>query len=153
AAINCLILSFSVAASRQYHLRRYKEGNWLLRPAMAVVADFKKMFWKFRRRVYRGIRSTALMLTVLGVCYGVYTLNKRHTAEDPVPVEQRKDILIPGIFSSQNADGLTPIHEAVQRMQRSDVPFGIVSYYVPWGDEPQCALPADLLDSVYQIGA
>ena len=63
------------------------------------------------------------MLTVLGVCYGVYTLNKKQTVKDPLPVEQRKDILIPGIFSSHNADGLTPAHEAVQLMQRSDVPW------------------------------
>ena len=155
AAVNCLILSFTVAASQQFRFRRFKEGNWLLRPVMAVIAEFKKTFWKLRRQVYRGIRSTALMLAVLGVCYTVYRINTITTVESELLVESLlgRTELVPGFFSSPQVDGLTRMAQVREFSAQSGIPLGIVSYYIPWGDEIQCDLPVRLLDSVYRIGA
>src|SRR5690606_29611959 len=154
AALNCLILSFSVAASRQFKLRRYKEGNRLLKPAMARITEFKKLFWQFRRRVYRGIRSTALMLAILVVCYNIYRMNTERK-KDIVPAENpaRESQLIPGLFFSQQADGLTRMAQVRQFQQQSNLSLGIVSCYIPWGDGPQSNLPIRLFDSIYTQGA
>src|SRR5690606_15993596 len=114
--------------------RRFKEGNWLLRPVMAVIAEFKKMFWKLRRQVYRGIRSTALMLAVLGVCYTVYRINTITTVESELLAESLlgRAKLVPGFFSSPQVDGLTRMAQVREFSAQSGIPLGIVSYYIPW---------------------
>ncbi|SKB54786.1 Glycosyltransferase, catalytic subunit of cellulose synthase and poly-beta-1,6-N-acetylglucosamine synthase [Parapedobacter luteus] len=154
AAINCLILSFSIVASQQYRFRRFKERNWLLRPLMAVIAEFKKSFWKFRRHVYRGVRSTALMLTALIGCYILYHINTQPEKEGYSAGEQYSSAtLVPGVFFPQQSNGLTVVRRVKELAQQSNISFGVVSCYVPWGDEPQCDLPVHLLDSIYELGS
>lgn len=153
AAINCVILSFTIAASRQYQFRRFKEGNKVLKPVMAAIAEFKKAFWKLRRQVYRGVRSTALMLTVLGVCYTVYSINTT-TDELELSVIQRleRGELVSGLYASPAGDGLTPSAQVLAFSEQTGISPGIVSHYVPWGDAAQCDLPLQLLDDAYRAG-
>ena len=154
AALNCLILSFSIAASRQFQFRRYKESNRLLKLVMAAIAEFKKVFWIFRRQVYRGIRSTALMLTVLVVCYSIYHINTERTKSQVLTQETVvKNQLVPGLYSSQKGDGLTHAKQVDKFAQQSNLSVGIVSCYIAWGDSSRCNLPIRLLDSIYTNGA
>ncbi|NRF40463.1 glycosyltransferase family 2 protein [Pedobacter foliorum] len=154
AGINCMILSFTIAASRQSQFRKLKQRVKPLNWAMEHVSDFKASFWKLRRKIYSGVRSAALMITTLIVCTVVYFVNTRSNTEvKQVPYNYHKDILIPGIFAPETGNGLSSMGLVKQYENQSKLQFGIVSLYIPWGDQAECHLPTALLDSIYKINA
>lgn len=154
AGLNCLILLFSVIASRQNQFRELKEQHPLLASSSGHVSEFKKSFWLLRRKVYRRVRSGALILTLLIICLTVFKMNSQiNPAEKIKTGYSRKNILIPGIFAPQETNGLSNIKLVKQHEKESNLHFGIVSLYLAWGDQPQCELPVKLIDSIYQSAA
>ncbi|RKR85747.1 cellulose synthase/poly-beta-1,6-N-acetylglucosamine synthase-like glycosyltransferase [Mucilaginibacter gracilis] len=154
AMMNCFIVLFSIIASRQFRFRKLKERNDLLYRTMSYVTSFKKQFWKLRRRIYAGVRSTALLITVFTLCVIFYFVRSGFAVQ--VGNTQNiytKNIFLTGIFDPQGTDGLTSVKMVKQYERKAGRPFNIVSFYLSWGDEPRCEIPLRLLDSVYRIGA
>jgi len=154
AGINCIILSFTIAASRQSQFRKLKQKVKPLNFAMGHVSEFKASFWKLRRKIYSGVRSTALMITTLIVCSAVYFVNTRSgNSVEALPDNYNKDILIPGIFAPEKGNGLSSLKLVKQYENQSKLNFGIVSLYIPWGDHAESRLPKGLVDSIYKSNA
>jgi len=154
AGLNCIILSFTIVASRQSQFRKLKRKVPVLNSTMSYVSEFKARFWKLRRKIYSGVRSTALMITTLIVCGAVYFVNT-HSSNDvkSPPYNYNKDILISGIFAPESNNGLTDLKLVKQYENQSKLRFGIVSLYIPWGDHAESRLPGGLIDSIYKSNA
>jgi len=154
AGLNCIILSFTIVASRQSQFRKLKRKVPVLNSTMSYVSEFKARFWKLRRKIYSGVRSTALMITTLIVCGAIYFVNTRSGNEvKPLPYNYNKDIFISGIFAPAKSNGLTSLKLVKQYEIQSKLHFGIVSLYIPWGDHAESMLPNSLIDSIYKSNA
>jgi cellulose synthase/poly-beta-1,6-N-acetylglucosamine synthase-like glycosyltransferase len=151
ALMNCFILMFSVIASRQHHFRKLRGRYNIIDQTSVGIAEVKKMLWKLRRRIYTGLRSTALMLTVLITCTVLYVLKEKSKAALKEPDKQFVNhTFLSGIFAPQQADGVTSVKLLKQFEAKNKVKFNIVSLYVSWGDQPRCNVPVEVLDSVYK---
>jgi len=151
AVMNCLLIAFTIAASRQTPFRKYKEKHDTLRIFMLQVAAFKKLFWLFRRFVYKGVRGAALILTMMVVCFSIYIIESKQ--DDTVftqTVPDRRNILIPGIYAPSGVAGLPSMKTADSLGKAGEIDFGIISLYLSWGDQQSNQLPEKLIDSIYQ---
>ncbi|RYD80487.1 MAG: glycosyltransferase [Sphingobacteriales bacterium] len=154
AGINCLILSFSIFASRQTSLKEVEKRSPFLSNVSANIALLKKEFWIFRRFVYRFVRRTALLITVLVSAFiMLYAANNRYSSQPLLPENYNKNILIPGIFAPANSGGLSSIRNIKNIEQKNKIHFGIISLYLAWGDAQKSEFPTALLDSIYQRDA
>ncbi|NQX39948.1 Glycosyltransferase, catalytic subunit of cellulose synthase and poly-beta-1,6-N-acetylglucosamine synthase [Pedobacter steynii] len=155
AAFNCLILLFTIAASKQLQFRKYKVKHAYLFFVMQQIAIFKTHFWKFRRRVYGWMRNAALLITGAITCFTVYliTAQKSGTEAATRPFPDRRDLLIPGVFAPSQSEGLSSMRLVREIEKQSDIHFGIVSLYLSWGDQKKNELPGKLLDSIYDANA
>jgi cellulose synthase (UDP-forming) len=154
ALLNCFILLFTIVASRQLHFRKLKSKFGFVYNAYAYVSGFKKQFWKFRRRVYTGMRSTALLITVFTACLLLYAIKPdAETSTAKVLVLYTKNAFFMGIFAPQSPGGLTSVKLVKELESKTAKRFGIISLYLSWGDEPRCFLPFKTIDSVYRVGA
>ena len=154
AGLNCLILLFSVLASRQNQFREFKEQHPLLATSSGHVSAFKKSFWLLRRKLYRRVRSSALLVALVIIGLTFFEMNSQINLTEKIKTGySRKNILIPGIFAPQETNGLSNVKLVRQYERESNLHFGIVSLYLAWGDQPQCELPVKLLDSIYQSAA
>ena len=70
--INCLFMLFMLMISEELKLQPYIKAYPVLEYSISIIRLFKRRFWLFRRRVYSGIRTAGLMLTVLAVCISVF---------------------------------------------------------------------------------
>jgi cellulose synthase (UDP-forming) len=154
AGVNCIILLFSVIASRQNQFRAYKSHHPILASSVGQVSSFKRSFWLLRRRIYSEVRSRALIVTLLIVGLTIFKMNSQsHVNEDVFLKNSRKDILIPGVFAPQHPNGLSSVQLVKQLESESKLHFGIISLYLAWGDQPESDLPVKLLDSIYNSAA
>ena len=155
AGFNCLILLFTIAASRQVQFRKYKHKHPYLFLFMQQIALLKTRFWKFRRRVYGWMRNAALLITGLVTCFVVYLIGIQESGDNSaIPAfTDRREILIPGIFAPSQSEGLSSMNVLKKIEQQGDIHFGIISLYLSWGDQKRNELPAKLLDSIYNGNA
>jgi cellulose synthase (UDP-forming) len=154
ATLNCLILSFSVFASRQAYFRSLKRENAVLNASMTKVSAFKKQFWLLRRFLYRQVRRTALLIAILITGFMTFwSIKGQYITLKKLPDHYNKNILIPGIFNPYNSNGLSSIKQIRNIEENNDLKFGIVSLYLSWGDSEKCKFPKMVLDSIYQNGA
>ena len=154
AGVNCLILLFSIVASRQQQLRTVKSHHPVLALSVGRIAEFKKAFWLLRRRIYSGVRSSAITFTILIVGLTIFQVNSRNNSVTAQYTESASgNILIPGIFTPQLAKGLTSVRQVKHMEAESNLHFGIISFYLAWGDQPENSLRVKLIDSIYQSSA
>jgi cellulose synthase/poly-beta-1,6-N-acetylglucosamine synthase-like glycosyltransferase len=153
AVLNCFILSFTVMASRQIQFRLLRSRFQALDRFMYKIHLVKKALWLIRHRVYAGIRSTALLITILITCLIVYSLNNAHKKGRIIArsVEDRKFYY--GIFSPGTTDGLSSLKQVKKEQISFNTHFDIVSIYVPWGDGSNYSFPLTTLDSIYKNGS
>lgn len=155
AAFNCLILLFTIAASKQLQFRKYKHKHPYLLLVMQNIAVFKTHFWKFRRRLYGWMRNTALLITAVMSCFILYLITAQKSANEPTTpaFPDRRNLLIPGIFAPSQSEGLSSMEVVKKIEQQSDIHFGMISLYLSWGDQKKNELPGQLLDSIYEANA
>lgn len=72
ACINCLIMIFVVAASREQHFARWKGRYGWLGKLTYLIGEMKGNLWILRRRIYAGIRNMALLITTIVVAMLAY---------------------------------------------------------------------------------
>ncbi|WP_231490170.1 glycosyltransferase family 2 protein [Pedobacter sp. Leaf170] len=149
--VNCLILSFSILASRQAGFRKIKESKPVLNTIMSGLSEFKKRFWLTRRFLYKQIRRSALLIaTLIAACIGFWSFKNNFISEKVTIPNYNKNILIPGIFLPDNTNGLSSVKKINEQENKSKLNFGIVSLYLSWGDAEKCKVPRQLIDSIYQ---
>jgi beta-mannanase len=149
--VNCLFMVFMLLASEQHKIRAYREQHQKLSTVSNAIDAVKTRFWLFRRKMYSGIRSVSLMLVMLSVCVAFYIRNVAGSGEGKQVAATHKDIFLLGIFDPPGADNGQTDLKAVAAYQNHDkVHFNLVSFYVPWGDQPQCFVSKPLMDSVYR---
>lgn len=154
ATLNCIILSFSIYASRQSYFRSLKNRRYALNKSIANVYTAKKKFWIFRRFIYKQIRHNALTITISVAAFmALWSLKGYYFTEKTLPSNYNKSILIPGIYSPDNTNGVSSVKKVIEIEKNNDINFGIVSLYLSWGDAEKCKFPTAVLDSVYQNGA
>ncbi|PTQ97916.1 cellulose synthase/poly-beta-1,6-N-acetylglucosamine synthase-like glycosyltransferase [Mucilaginibacter yixingensis] len=148
--INCFFMVFMLMASQQLKVRSYQKKHQKLSAVSSNIGAFKRKFWLFRRRIYSGIRSVSLLLIILSVCVAVYVSRKADEIGTITARPNHKDILLTGIFEPAKADdGLTDMNRVAAVQRASKTNFDIISIYLPWGDQPQSALPTPLLENIY----
>ncbi|WP_290246552.1 glycosyltransferase family 2 protein [Mucilaginibacter myungsuensis] len=83
AGLNCLFMTFMILAAEQFKLRRIARKLTYLNGLQALIKELKGRFWIFRRKLYSGVRSLSLMLTVLTICVCIYfSMDNTGTAYD-----------------------------------------------------------------------
>ncbi|WP_316839058.1 glycosyltransferase [Pedobacter gandavensis] len=154
AGLNSLIMCFNIVASREQQFRSYSAGHANVDTVMTKVKQLKIKFWLLRRRIYAGVRSTALMITVF-LCFSVfYFAISDAKNKDYLPVLNHKvNYFLTGIFAPGNADGISSLKKVDQVQRAFNTHFDLVSIYIPWGDQAQCYLPAQTMDSIYNNGS
>lgn len=153
AGLNCLFMIFTLLASVQFKFRAYKNHHPVIANLVLKISSFKRLFWLFRRRLYSGIRSGALMLTVLIACSSIYMFNYKPSGEDKYPMIKKKSMFLSGIFAPQEPNGLSSIKLVKVYQDANKTHADIISFYIPWGDQPKCFLPSRQIDSVYKNGS
>ncbi|WP_316748137.1 glycosyltransferase family 2 protein [Pedobacter gandavensis] len=154
AGLNSLIMCFNIAASRQQQFRAYKAEHATVNGFMDGLKQLKIKFWFLRRRIYAGVRSSALMITV-ALCFLVlYFANSDAESNTGLPVLNHKmNYFLTGIFAPGNADGISSIKKVNARQKAFNSHFDLVSIYIPWGDQAHCYLPQETIDSIYNNGS
>lgn len=149
-SINCFFMVFMLMASQQLKVRSYQKKHQKLSAVSSNIGAFKRKFWFFRRRIYSGIRSVSLLLIILSVCVAVY-VSRRADQIDIIPARpNHKNVLLTGIFEpAKTGDGLTDMSRVSAVQRASKTSFDIISIYLPWGDQPQCAIPTTLMENIY----
>jgi len=80
ALLNCLIMLFTIAISRQESFRSFKSKHRSVQLMMKYVERFKFHFWKLRHRVYKELRTAALPLLVIAIGMTLYIPNRNTTS-------------------------------------------------------------------------
>ncbi|KAA2245368.1 glycosyltransferase [Chitinophaga agrisoli] len=154
AAMNSGILLFNIVISRRNDLKRIKQRFTTLKELFVYWLLFKRQLWWFRHGLYTGIRRFALLF-IMGISLTVlYCLTGASGL--PAPAHRRiskQQIFYAGIFDPVSDNGLSSMQHINRYQLGYDVHFGIVSLYIPWGDEERCYLPQALVDSIYRQGA
>ncbi|WP_421944540.1 glycosyltransferase family 2 protein [Pedobacter sp.] len=151
ASVNCLILSFSIVASRQAYFRSLKKKYSLLNTTILGLVVFKKRFWLLRRFLYKQVRRFALLIAIIISGFMFVWSIKYKIGTDKILVENyNKNILISGIFEPYNSNGLSSVSNVINIEKQNDINFGIVSLYLSWGDAEKCKFPTNLVDSIYK---
>ncbi|MDO6432552.1 glycosyltransferase [Flavitalea sp. BT771] len=154
AALNCLIMLFTVAASRQQRFRAFRNRHPGMQFIMRHVATFKLHFWRLRRRIYSGVRIAALPLLAVTIGITLYILELEwNKGPGAMSVPGRKDIFLTGIFSPGARGSITPADTVAAVRKRYQRQLDIVSLYLPWGDRRECDLPVGTMDSIYRQGS
>ncbi|WP_285056437.1 glycosyltransferase family 2 protein [Pedobacter ginsengisoli] len=153
AVLNCFILSFTVLASRQIQFRMLRSRFQALDQFMYKVHLVKKALWLIRHRVYTGIRSTALLITILITCLIVYSLNNAHEKDQITARSVDEHRFYYGIFSPGGTNGLSSLKQVRKEQANFNTHFDIISLYVPWGDGSNYSFPLTTLDSIYKNGS
>lgn len=154
AGLNSLIMCFNILASRQQEFRKLKARYPSVNGFMAGIKELKVRFWLIRRRLYTGIRSAALMITIILCCSVLYFAKVSTDKKPDVPVlDHKKDLFLAGIFSPANFDGISSVNKAKEYQRAYGRHFDIISVYVPWGDKRQCYIPEKTIDSIYSNGS
>nr|WP_121270588.1 glycosyltransferase family 2 protein [Pedobacter schmidteae] len=154
AILNSLILCFNITASRQQRYRDIREKRPAIDSFLLKIEKIKINFWLMRRRLYAGIRSTALMITLILSCSVLYFAKFASKTEAIASYPDHKsNLFLTGIFSPAGFDGISSVRQAHQHQQDYDTHFNLISVYVPWGNQPQCNLPSKTIDSIYNNGS
>ncbi len=56
-----------------------------------------------------------------------------------------------GIYAPQANDGLSSVKNIIALSKEIDESFDVISFYIPWTENPVSNFPSDLLDSIYQL--
>lgn len=154
AGLNSLIMCFNVIASREQQFKAYSAERSSVDQVMSRIKDLKIKFWFLRRRIYAGLRSAALMITVC-LCFTVlyFTLSSAKNKQELPVLDHKKNYFLTGIFAPGNAKGISAISKVDQIQKAFNTHFDIVSIYIPWGEQSQCYLPLNTVDSIYNHGA
>lgn len=154
AGLNSFIMGFNILASRQQEFRKLKLRYPSANSFLTKVKQVKIKFWLFRRRLYTGMRSAALIITIGLGCAVLYVIMfpKDHQPPKSVP-DHQSDLFLKGIFSPVDFKGLSSVSKAKEYQQAYNSHFDIISVYVPWGDQPQCDVPGKTVDSIYRNGS
>ncbi|MDR6781659.1 cellulose synthase (UDP-forming) [Pedobacter africanus] len=154
AGLNSFILCFNIAASRQQQYKVLKERYPQANAFMAWIKKVKVNFWLMRRRLYAGVRSASLIITIILACTILYfaKFSGKETAARAFP-DHKSDYFITGVFSPAEFDGVSSIRQVKQLEQQLGNHFDLVSVYIPWGDEEHCNLPIKTIDSIYRKGS
>lgn len=156
AAINCLILSFVILISQQTGAPRLRDKYEWIRKALILPLLLKRKFWLLRHtHIYSSLRKLGLPLLMLTVFLAWYFL--KVDAEVPssrtAGPEAKHTAFYTGIYQPGNTEGLISMKEVVQYQQRYKSHFNILSFYIPWGDAPQCFLDSSIMKAVYENGS
>lgn len=151
AGLNCFFMMFMFVAGEELKWQKYQFRYKLIHFLLNYLHNAKKQFWLFRRRVYAGIRNIALMLIVLVVCFSFYLIwYPLKTESGRQNSFQKKDLFLSGIFAPSEDKGLSSL-SLIRNLESGNAShFDIISFYIPWGNEPGCFLPSASIDSVYQ---
>lgn len=154
AGLNSLIMCFNVVASRQQDFRKLKARHPSVNAFMEGIKELKIRFWLIRRRLYAGVRSAALIITVILCCAVLYFAKVSTEKKPDVPVlDHKKDLFLAGVFSPVGFDGISSVNKAKEYQRAYDRRFDIISVYIPWGDQRQCYIPEKTVDSIYSNGS
>lgn len=150
AGINCLLMLFVLLAGIQVNAQGKTSGLHAPSLFKELISALKSDFWTLRRKIYTGVRSGALLISVftLGICLfvhfnpPVYQGQRNHYA--------KKEVFYSGIFSPVYTGGMTSMQEVTRQQSVLKTHFNIISFYIPWGNQSRCFLPVKSLDSVYK---
>jgi cellulose synthase (UDP-forming) len=149
ASVNCLFMIFTLLAGVQLQFREFKARHLLLYKMLNRVSNFKGHFWIFRRRVYSLFRRSALIITILTVSICAYLIAiPRGIDTEQQSIDLRQPIFLSGIYSPDGPNGLTSLKQVNLYQSTLKTHFDIISFYVAWGDRPECGLPVAKIDSV-----
>lgn len=154
AGINSLILLFNIVASRQQQLAELKARHPFAHNFIAWIQRVKINFWLIRRRMYTGIRSAALIITIVISCAVLYfaKVAKAETVHIRA-LDHQSNLFLTGIFAPQGFDGITSLKRVEKEQQTYHTHYDMVSIYIPWGDKVQCYIPQKTVDSIYHNGS
>ncbi len=151
ASVNCLFMAFTLLAGVQLRFREFKTRHSLFYKILNRVSNFKGRFWILRRRVYDFFRTSALIITILTVAISVYLIAMpKEIDKEQQLVHYRQPMFLSGIYSPDGSNGLTSLKQVNLHQSTLKTHFDIVSFYVAWGDRPECKLPMAKIDSVFK---
>ncbi|MDB5021972.1 MAG: cellulose synthase [Pedobacter sp.] len=154
ASVNCLIMAFNIVASRQMQIRRLRSNNQRFNFVMNRLQRVKRVFWVMRRQVYTGLRSAALLITILLCCLALFLIYWQETENQPADIAYKPQVNIKyGIFFPSNSNGYSSIKSVRQYASKHSVSWDIVSLYISWAEQKGSYLPLKEIDSIYKMGA
>jgi hypothetical protein len=131
AGLNCLFMVFMLITGAELKLQQYFGRYRLYTSFTSSIKTLKGHLWLLRRKIYNGVRSAGLMLTVLIICISVYLGTGVNTGYNDTSFAAVKRSLIshPGekpltaINKADSADVYKMVkqYEALQQLNKSPV--------------------------------
>ncbi|KAA6437017.1 glycosyltransferase [Dyadobacter flavalbus] len=153
AVMNSMFMAFTVAASRQQQFRTVVSRNKGLSSVMNWIKHVKGSFWIIRRKVYTGVRSTALLTAVVLFSAMVYFRETKHAVTYNSLGDNKENLFYTGAFLPDADHGASSLKPVQEFQQRNHVRFDLVSLDLPWGSEKECRLPMQTIESIYENGS
>ncbi|MCF0052642.1 glycosyltransferase [Dyadobacter sp. LJ53] len=116
AGLNCLFMCFTIAASRQQQFRLLRASHPWLDAVMGRVKFVKGALWILRHQLYTGLRSTAMLVTLLLLGVWIYNAKFKFLENEP-GFEKSAGHQMPGQITSENK----PIASATQESAVADL--------------------------------
>jgi len=153
AVMNSTFMAFTIAASRQQQFRAVRSRFGWLNSIMKGIKTVKGRLWILRRRIYTGMRSTALLTAILLIS-GMFYFKKIKPAKSYQEIgSYKKDLFYTGAFLPDGESSIASLKPLLTFQQKNHVKFDIVSIHVPWGSKKECSLPLKALESIYENGS
>lgn len=154
AGLNSLIMLFNILASRQQEFAKIKNHYSALNRFAEWIKQVKINFWLIRRRLYTGVRSTALIIIIILCCSLLYVVKKKDVKKQEFDaLNHKKEFFLTGIFAPVNTAGLSSVAKVSQYQKDYKTSFDLISIYIPWGNQEQCYVPISTVDSIYKNGS
>ncbi|HYK77914.1 MAG TPA: glycosyltransferase family 2 protein [Daejeonella sp.] len=153
AVINCFFMVFTIVISRQHDFRRFKEKYQLINLSVKKGHIAQGFLWRMRLKLYTGLRSAAMMLTVSIMCLTVFLVNAASSDTENLFDTLKKQMFLAGIFAPVSDNGLSSVKYVQNLQDKFQTRFDIISLYIPWGDTQKSGLPLKMIDSIYSNGS
>ncbi|WP_298709363.1 glycosyltransferase family 2 protein, partial [uncultured Chitinophaga sp.] len=154
AGINCAVMVFNIAISRQKDVQEVRARFRVLRNSFSYYRMLKQYFWNFRHGIYAGLRQFAFPIMLLMAISTLYLFSSMRRGNVSGGMgEPREAVFYTGVFHPSEPGGITEKAGWEDFQRRFAVHADIVSLYIPWGDGPRSEVPLQLAEAIYKNGS
>ncbi|GGB83846.1 glycosyltransferase family 2 protein [Dyadobacter sediminis] len=153
AVMNSVFMAFTITASRQQQLRTMLSGRTGLNRVINWLNDVKGSFWIIRRKIYTGIRSTALLSAMVLFSVFVYFGKIKHAEPYNEISEVKKDLFYTGAFLTDADQGTSSMKPVLDFQQKNQNRFDMILLELPWEPKKERSLPLQTIESIYENGS
>ena len=146
AGLNSFILGFTIVISQQQQLKLPQQQFSILHSVQAGIQEAKGRLWLTRRKIYKRVRSSALLIILSGTMGTAYlTLSMIPTPYSPP--NHKEDYFLLGVSYPGTLDNVQQV--AASPATSKTISPDFKAYFLRWGETPATTS----LKETYEMGS